>query len=67
MSYILSMDEINILDKQIELLMDYKPVPEHEVKALCEKVPLSTRFYQITYRPKKSWQRRAMCSLSGVP
>ena len=38
MSYILSMDEINILDKQIELLMDYKPVPEHEVKALCDKV-----------------------------
>jgi hypothetical protein len=35
---ILSMDEINVLDKQIEMLMDYKPIPEHEVKALCDKV-----------------------------
>ena len=38
MSSILSMDEINVLDKHIEMLMDYKPIPEHEVKALCEKV-----------------------------
>jgi hypothetical protein len=37
---ILSMDEINILDKQIEMLMDYKPIPEHEVKALCDKVEI---------------------------
>ena len=35
---IISLDDITQLDKQIELLMDYKPIPEHEVKALCDKV-----------------------------
>ena len=34
----ISIEDITMLDKQIELLMDYKPIPEHEVKALCEKV-----------------------------
>jgi hypothetical protein len=38
MASILSNDEINVLDRQIEMLMDYKPIPEHEVKGLCEKV-----------------------------
>jgi hypothetical protein len=38
MSSLLSMDEISVLDRQIEQLYDYKPIPEHEVKALCEKV-----------------------------
>ena len=38
MSSTLSTDDIGILDKQIEMLMDFKPIPEHEVKALCEKV-----------------------------
>ena len=32
------MEEIAVLDRQIELLNDYKHIPEHEVKALCEKV-----------------------------
>ena len=32
------MDEISLLDKQIGMLYDYKSIPEHEVKALCEKV-----------------------------
>eukprot|EP00352_Strombidinopsis_acuminata_P003496 CAMPEP_0176379798 /NCGR_PEP_ID=MMETSP0126-20121128/30616_1 /TAXON_ID=141414 ORGANISM="Strombidinopsis acuminatum, Strain SPMC142" /NCGR_SAMPLE_ID=MMETSP0126 /ASSEMBLY_ACC=CAM_ASM_000229 /LENGTH=45 /DNA_ID= /DNA_START= /DNA_END= /DNA_ORIENTATION= len=34
---ILSLDEITVLDRQIEQLNDYKPIPEHEVKALCDK------------------------------
>ena len=34
----LSMTDIGHLDKQIETLMDCKPLPESEVKALCEKV-----------------------------
>ena len=38
MSSILSMDEIAVLDRQIEQLFDYKPIPEHEVKVLCDKV-----------------------------
>jgi len=25
------------LDRQIEQLYDYKPIPEHEVKVLCDK------------------------------
>lgn len=37
MSSILSMEEISILDRQIEQLYDYKPIPENEVKALCDK------------------------------
>ena len=35
---ILNNDDISSLDRQIEQLMDFKPVPEHEVKQLCEKV-----------------------------
>lgn len=34
----LSMEEISTLERQIEQLYDYKPIPEHEVKALCDKV-----------------------------
>ena len=34
----LSMSDINTLDRQIELLYDYKPITENEVKILCEKV-----------------------------
>lgn len=38
MSTLLSLDDISCLDRQIEQLNDYKPIPEHEVKALCDKV-----------------------------
>lgn len=38
MSSILSMEEISTLDRQIDQLYDYKPIPENEVKALCDKV-----------------------------
>jgi len=38
MTSVLSLDEIANLDREIDLLMDYKPIPEHEVKALCDKV-----------------------------
>lgn len=34
---ILSNEDISILDKQVEQLMEFKPIPEHEVKQLCEK------------------------------
>ena len=36
----LSMEDISVLERQIEQLYDYKPIPEHEVKALCDKVSL---------------------------
>ena len=32
------MEEISTLDRQIDQLYDYKPIPENEVKALCDKV-----------------------------
>ena len=32
------MDDINLLERQIDQLYEYKPIPEHEVKALCDKV-----------------------------
>ena len=35
---ILNNEDISLLDKQIEQLIDFKPIPEHEVKGLCEKV-----------------------------
>ncbi len=38
---ILSNEDISTLERQIDQLMDYKPIPEHEVKALCEKVIIS--------------------------
>ena len=36
-TFSLSIDDISILDKQIDLLQDFKPIPEHEVKQLCDK------------------------------
>ena len=36
-SFSLSIDDISILDKQIDLLQDFNPIPEHEVKQLCDK------------------------------
>jgi hypothetical protein len=35
---ILNNEDISVLDRQIEMLIDFKPIPEHEVKLLCEKV-----------------------------
>ena len=32
------MSEIGTLDRQIQQLHDYKPIPENEVKNLCDKV-----------------------------
>jgi hypothetical protein len=40
MTSILSMTEIGTLDRQIAQLHDYKPIPENEVKNLCDKVSL---------------------------
>lgn len=38
----LHMNEIHVLDKQIETLMECKPLPENEVKILCERVGFSS-------------------------
>ena len=38
MTSMLNMNEIGILDRQILQLHDYKPIPENEVKNLCDKV-----------------------------
>ena len=35
---LLTLDDISILDKHVETLSDFKPIPEHEVKMLCDKV-----------------------------
>jgi hypothetical protein len=35
---ILNNEDISVLDRQIEQLIEFKPVAEHEVKTLCEKV-----------------------------
>jgi hypothetical protein len=44
---ILNNEDISVLDRQIEQLMDFKPIPEHEVKQLCEKVSLFPQFYLL--------------------
>ena len=36
----LNLSELHGLDKQIDILMECKPLPENEVKQLCEKVSL---------------------------
>jgi hypothetical protein len=36
----LNASEIPALDKQIETLLECKPLPENEVRALCERVSL---------------------------
>ena len=33
----LQLEEIQVLDRQIAMLNEFKPIPEHEVKALCDK------------------------------
>jgi hypothetical protein len=38
---VLSIDDISILDKQIDQLTEFKPIAEHEVKMLCDKVLFS--------------------------
>lgn len=61
MSSTLSMDDISVLDRQIEQLYDYKPIAEHEVKALCEKV--SNIFNKPNLnRQKKFFPKRVTCS-----
>jgi hypothetical protein len=49
---ILSNEDISVLDRQVEQLMEFKPIPEHEVKVLCEKVSakeirISERFWMV--------------------
>lgn len=34
----LNLDEISVLDKQIETLLECKPLSENEVKRLCDRV-----------------------------
>ena len=54
---ILSLDDISILDKQVEVLSDFKPIPEHEVKMLCDKVRklmfIASEKPMIYFRQKK--------------
>ena len=45
MTSTLSLAEIGTLDRQIDLLYDYKPITENEVKILCEKVSHSFTLY----------------------
>ena len=54
MTSILSLDDISCLDRQIEELNDYKPIPEHEVKALCEKVSLTcSKHHRLDHHSSK--------------
>ena len=37
---VIDMHEIGSLDKQIEVLLSCKPLPESQIKVLCDKVSL---------------------------
>lgn len=39
-NFVLSMSDIETLERQIDQLSEYKPIAEHEVKHLCDKVSL---------------------------
>ena len=64
MSSILSIEEIGALDRQIELLTDYKPIPEHEVKALCEKV-IHFNNHELGQGNPCKREQCAACQMSG--
>jgi dissimilatory sulfite reductase (desulfoviridin) alpha/beta subunit len=63
---ILSNEDISILDKQIDMLFEFKPIPEHEVKALCEKVGLNSGITNPFSRLRKSCPRNPMCRESAA-
>jgi len=63
---VLSIDDISILDKQIDQLTEFKPIAEHEVKMLCDKVPFFADRAPF-YRLKKSSFKNQMCSRFVVP
>ena len=42
---ILNNEDISVLERQIEQLIEFKPVPEHEIKILCEKVSKESHHY----------------------
>ena len=76
MTTTISLEDISVLDRQVDQLMDYKPIPEHEVKQLCDKVsflpyPLSYFTFALSLiiycsnRQKKFSQRKAMSRLLG--
>ena len=44
----------SLLDRQIEEILTCKPIPESEIKALCEKVP------PLSPRPKKCSPKNPM-------
>ena len=52
---VLSLSEIQILEKQISMLFDCKPLSEDEVRNLCEKVKIK--------RQKKCLKKKAMFNL----
>ena len=64
--------EIGVLDRQLECLLDCKPLPENEIKQLCEKVYIFFSFIFILYYikyviGKRNNFRRRECATSKVP
>ena len=69
MLQILNNEDITTLDRQIEQLTDYKPIPEHEVKLLCDKV--NTHFYSSSFNNSTIGEgdfiKGVKCSTSKMP
>jgi hypothetical protein len=63
----LNIEDITTLDRQIEQLYDYKPIPEHEVKHLCDKVSLSLTIQADLYIGQRNPSQRVECAASEVP
>ena len=54
------------LDRQIEEILKCKPLPESEIKALCEKVPLSLPRPRRSLLSSPMWCPYALQSSSAV-
>ena len=54
-NFILSMSDIETLERQIDQLSDYKPIAEHEVKQLCDKVSLMIGFRGRFFYPERKF------------
>lgn len=57
----MTLDDISVLDRQIDQLYDYKPIPESEVKLLCDKVSqdfIENFFYAHTYPKNQALLRK---------
>ncbi len=62
-------DEVEHLDKAIEVLFDCRPLPESQIKALCEKVSNVTKESKLAHLlvQKRAERRKEVFKLCKMP